>query len=302
MISLAIEEGEIGTKSESPGRQMQYTQPNVPPGYPMPPSYFPPPGYHFETKTEKGLKYINWGLWLFVFAQVIGIMTTLLFFSRSIMDERGFLFSIGLSSIMGLIMLVSVLLFLVGFFTMYSGKQEYGPVHFQKVTQAMIFFILSIAISIGLVFLSISFLFWGGFDPDVNGFYSSSPSFVIMYLMFNFFLTLFFSLGWVYLIIELASEDIKRLLWLTFVISLIISLIGVILDLRFGLIGALSDGLGIIVVLLVIHCYWRTYIRIRDREIMPIPPPVMPPPYFPPGYPLQYPPGYPQSPSGKPPI
>ncbi|UCG70626.1 MAG: hypothetical protein JSV09_06305 [Thermoplasmata archaeon] len=200
---------------------------------------------------------------------------------------------------MGLVMLLTIILLVVGFFTIYSGKVEYGPAHFQKVSLALIFFILFIAISVGQVFFSISVPFWGGFGPGYNDIYYYNTSYVIMYIIFSFFSTLFLSLGLVYLIIELASREIKNLLWITFGLNLIISTVSSVLSLGLGMLGVLSGGLGIIVLLLVMFCYWKTYIRIREREIMPIPPPFMPPPFIPPGYPIQNPPIYSHGPPSK---
>ncbi len=258
----------------------------MPPGY-GPPPYYPPPGFRFETMTEKGLKFINYGLWFYGFVILMTLILIALLASSSYSYSYGgfYLFGSGIIAIFGL---VTLILWLLGFANIYQGKFEYGPVHTHKVTMALIFIVLYIVTNIALVFFSITTLFYMTSEPGIEGYQSYSTTLFLIRIVFGFVATLFISLAWVFLIVELASEDIKRLLWMAFGLSMLLSVGStvVIIFISYNLANILTVGLGAIVFIMVMYCYWQTYNRVKNREIAPILPPFPPP--LPPGYMPQY--------------
>ena len=264
------------------------------PVYPPPPYYPPPFGYRFEIRTVKGLKFINWGLWVNAFAMLI------LLVGFASISTGGFSFFIFIL-IGEVLVLIFFIVALIGIVHMHTGKYEFGPVHSARVFKALIFLVIAIAVAFAGGFSSIFFLFSGGGvgnDFGVNWHLLS-----IVQLIFGFFTNLFISLMWVYLIIELAHIKIKNLLWFYFAISMAIYAVAsifIMITWRFWFSDAqgLVGSLGVFASILLIYCYWKTYNRVLKGEIKPIPLPMMPPPYFPPGQPPYYPP---QSPPSYPP-
>ena len=92
-------------------------------------------------------------------------------------------------------------------------KEEFGPEHSQKVTYSLIFFILAIIMVIIIVVYAISTIDFTdpGTDAEDPEFYDTNVP--IITIILGTISTIFSSLGWVFLILELASEDIKKLLW-----------------------------------------------------------------------------------------
>lgn len=285
---MNTEEGDIGIKDDINGEYHQaYQPPPIGPIYPPPP-YFPPPGLRFETRTERGLKFINRGLWLLV--PLFFMSYLIIAMAVSNVSLSGFFIFFAFAGMFLFILTIAIIvLFAMGFINMFSGREEYGPMHAHKMNMALIFVILYIATSFATTIYSFAILNYLGPGPDVGDarYYSSTGP--IIYIIFSFVATLFWSLTFVFLIIELASHDIKFFLWLAFGLNLLITMGSLILGFTYGPIGSGASGLGIIVLILVLYCYWRTYNRVKNREIKPIFPPGMPPPMFPSVYPPMYP-------------
>jgi hypothetical protein len=260
------------------------------PVYTPPPFYPPPFGYSFEPRTLKGLKYINWGLWINAIAMLV-ILVGFAFMS-------GFHFPFLLFVLIGeVLVLVFFILALIGLVQMHLGRFEFGPLHAARVAKALIFIAVAIVISFVGGFSSIFFLFGrGGFN---NGFGGHWAMFQLIQLVFGFASNLFISLMWVYLIIELSHIKIRNLLWVYFGLSMALYAVATIFffSWRFLLDSSTTfvGSLGVIASFILIYCYWKTYNRVLTGEIKPIPLPMMQPPYFPPGQPPYYPPQAPPS-------
>jgi amino acid transporter len=271
------------------------------PGFQPPPGYGMPPG-PMETKTEKGLKYINWAFWLYIIVMVVSLLMLLLVFVAIAGGSMGSIFLlVGFGCIIGLLGLIALILWIMGFFSMYSGKDEFGPEHSQKVTFAFMFFVLAIILVIMVVVYAISQI-----DLTDPGTDSGDPEFYdtdvpIVTIVLGTISTICSSLGWVFLILELSSEDIKKLLWIYFIISVVSAAAGSALSYAYGIVGDAVGGLGIISLVILIFCYWKTYNRVKHKEIVPVTPPMMQPPAFPMGPPPQYPPQYGPPPQYPPP-
>lgn len=190
----------------------------------------------------------------------------------------------------GILSFVFFIFWILGLIFMNSGKYEYGPIHSQKVIMALIFFILAIISYISGYIFILFYIFSG--DP-LSDFGSYISMMYIIQIISYFFTNMFTSLMWVFLIIQLAQQRIKILLWIFFVINITIFILASVITIAGVVWGPYIQnyigGFGVIGNLILIFCYWRTYNRVRNREIMPIIPPFMPPPL----YPLNYPPYFP---------
>jgi uncharacterized BrkB/YihY/UPF0761 family membrane protein len=213
---------------------------------------------------------------------------------------------------------VIFILWLLGFITMVSAREEYGPVHAKKVMMALMCFILFIiffAMTIVVPIMSVGTMIG---DPDVEDVWDDIRGMIIITATMSFLSTVFLSLTWVFLIIELAADNIKKLLWIGFIINVVASLVALIIvimmlnvdvtDWDLDQVSALSNmadltrAISIVGFIIFAFCYWKTYNRVKNREIMPVAPPGMPPPGFPVGGPPpQYPPQYQQPPPQYPP-
>lgn len=289
-----MREGEIRTSNSSPPQNPPLYPSNIPPGYFPSPAYYPPSGFRFETKTEKGLKLLNWGLWVNAMASILIIIVILFLIS----DGGNMLSMYTFVGIAGLMGFVFFILWILGLAIMYSGKYEYGPVHSQKVTMALIFFILAIIIYISGNIISMFFIFAYSPTPDfgANDFETSIVTMYTIQIITGFLTNIFTSLMWVFLIIELARQKIKSFIWTFFIISIAIYALASIFTVGWGIWDGFNlsfiGGLGIIGAVLLIYCYWDTYNRVKNRDIVPIIPPPMPPPFYPPSYPAYYNPQY----------
>lgn len=264
-----------------------------------PPTYYPPPPFfQGELRTLRGLRFLNWSLWLLA-AYTMGLLLMLLFMLGEGM-HIGFGITMGLSIGSGLLALIAFILWLTGFIFMYQGKREFGPGHSHNVSMAFMFIIVYIAITVLGFVISILFLFSSARSPDplTDDFEYSLSAYYLLLLIFGLAANIFYSLMWMYLIIGLSTEQVRRLLWIYFAISLLVY--GVTLSIfiiqgNAGLGETGTSGLGIISLLILIYCYWLTYNRVLRGDIKPgpqIPPPYYPP-AWPPNYPLQSPPAYP---------
>jgi hypothetical protein len=281
--------------------------------------YGPPMG-HFETKTEQGLKYINWGIMLYLVTLFMLLIVAIgaIMLAGTVQEPGAGLGALGAilaAACLAIVLLfIVVILWLLGFATMVAGKEEYGPIHSKKVMIALMCFILFIiffALTILVPIMSIGTMV-NVQDPEEI--WDDFRGMIIISTAMSFLSTVFLSLTWVFLIIELAADNIKKLLWVAFLINVITSLVALIVvimmlnvdvtDMDFEQVNAmqnmsnLSSAISIVGFIILVYCYWKTYNRVKNREIMPVAPPGMPPPGFPPagGPPPVYPPQYQQPP------
>jgi hypothetical protein len=196
-------------------------------------------------------------------------------------------------------MLATIILWLIGFLSIYSGRIEFGPVHSHKVMLAMIFVIIYVVISISRPFLSFSFLVYGT-GPGYSGIGPYNTTYLIIEMVFGLAASIFLSLVYVFLIIELASARTRILLWISLGLNVMFSTGGPFIIFIFSYESFIFANFGMvfIVLIFVIYCYWDTYERVRKRIIKPLLVPMIPPPFFPygppPAFPPPTPPQYPQ--------
>jgi hypothetical protein len=271
-----------------------------------------------EVKTEKGVKYFSYGFIFYIIALVIllvVLIAALGSISSLVDDPENVDESDALGALAGLIagiclgvfiIIIALIMFLIGLIGIHGGKKEFGPQHEKVTTKGVIFIFAGIAVNfVGGVF--------GGIGSSIIG--------VVVAILLG--------MGLLYLIYEIADERTKNLLWIAVILYVIVAIISAVVmvwlytsyDFMQGeveqgeevdeeqldsALGAATialgiSSLGLIPMVLFFLAYWRTYLRIKNREIQPViqppqyplvpPPPPYPPTYPPPQYPPpQYPP------------
>jgi MFS family permease len=227
--------------------------------------------FPFETRTERGLRNMLLGMKTFgAFAALLIIV----FFIQTTFGPNPDISLILMASTMGLIagilVLASFISWIIGFYRIFTGRREYGPVHAHYVNLSSIFAGMYILSLIGMVILLS--MAWR----------LITQSFFLYQLFFGLISTALLSLTWIYLILELVPRELKPGLWISLVVSLIISISSSFIGALSPLAGFLSFALWFIVLFLVIYIYHRTYNRLKKKEILPILPPPMPFPLPPP--------------------
>lgn len=258
-----------------------------------------------EIRTEKGLRYFNYGLMIALVAYAIMIILalTILIVLVSQPDEpQGFIGDFGLfgpfawfvigMAIINLIFFVSCIFFLLGIMYFSQGKWEFGPVHSATNQKGMLFLIIGFVIII----------FGGmGFGPFGN--------------IFGVVTAIMVSLGFTYMIQEISDESGKNMLRMGTIVWVVVSVIAAMISFWFFLmifdpdpfigingldpfiwqmvIPVATSTFSIIPLFIFFSTYRRTYERVRSREIRPMP---LPPPPMMPYYPMPYPPYYPPYP------
>ncbi|UCF08572.1 MAG: hypothetical protein JSW28_02470 [Thermoplasmata archaeon] len=243
-----------------------------------------------ELRTEKGLKFLSWSLWANALAMALILV------ALAVIMLVGFsFFALPFIAFGGLLILIFIIFWLVGFGFMYNGKEEFGSAHTGRVSLALTWVVVAIVVYVANyllgIFLMIAGLSAGGQEPGFDDFEAQMRMVFIVQSTVGLVAHLFISLAWIYLAFELASEHIKKMLWTYLGVSIAVYIftatIIVLLNTTDVLDTSYIGGPGIIGTLMLIYCYSKTRDRVRTRKIKPVPPPMWPPPYFPPGYPPQ---------------
>ena len=218
-----------------------------------------------ELKTEKGLRFICIAMFISLVLSLIGTMVYLLIFpslmsaalsggftspsTSSFSNVFGAL--IVFSSILCLAGLGLLVLEIIGIVFVYNGREEFGPEHDSKVSTGCILLIVG---------------------------------FVLNFIPFaGVFGTIIFALGMVYLIVEIAREEHRRMLWIGFGFSVVVSVISqslvmyqmISLRMVFSLTSLvlieLAETIGVIFTLLA---FYGTYRAVNEGVIAPVTGPV----------------------------
>ncbi len=118
-----------------------------------------------STRTAEGLKLISWALLLSVFAALIGAAGSAILVAVRPSDTSSLVWgggvAVGIAA--GLLGLVLVVLFLVGYFTLYPHRRELGPTHEKNVERSLFLFIgiivtyvAVVAVIVVMVFLTLA--------------------------------------------------------------------------------------------------------------------------------------------------
>ena len=262
-----------------------------------------------ELKTEKGIKYFSYGFIFYIIALAIlfvvliaalGSISSLIEDPDNVDESEvwGALAGLIAGICLGIsIIAIALIMFLIGLMVIHGGKKEFGPQHEKITTKGVVFIFAGIAVN-----------FIGG---AIGGIGSSITGVVVAILL---------GMGLLYLIYEISDVKTKNLLWIGVILYVIVSIVMAAVmvwlytsyDFMEGqmdqgsevdeeqvnsILGAATiamgiSSLGLIPMVIFFMAYWRTYLRIKNREIQSVMP-SYPPPY--PGIPPQppYPPAYP---------
>lgn len=275
-----------------------------------------------ETKTEKGLKFLNYGLILYIISALILFMILLAFLPTILefdpdAEEEEVEEALGpiVGALLGLclaggIMIIAIILLLVGFVFILIGREEFGKEHSDYMMKALILFIVGIVIN----FIASGVSVFSGPAGTAIGIGTA----------------ICFAIGGFFLIYHISDEKGRKILKAAMVLYIVLSIVSVIITIwlftSLDLYEAQGAGfdtttedsvdsdkamaalmisfglgsLGLLPVLIYFLAYRRAYFRVKTRQIQPVIPayaPVPPQPYppaYPPQYPPQYPPAYPQ--------
>ncbi len=210
----------------------------------------------------------------------VGIAAFLSISSSSGMAALGF---IGLGACGGIILLlVAFILFLVGLFKIYTGKEEYTPEHQKKVKLALVFLIITIIIVVVKQLLPYMLQTNITTYQDPTNAFNAIKGRLWTSQILSVLQSLFSALMSVFLILELASDNIKKMLWAGAAASVGASLAGLGMfvyviqgEITEGTLnslislGSLTVGLSIIGFVIFLISYWKTYKRIKRGNLQP---------------------------------
>ncbi|MEE9237911.1 MAG: hypothetical protein V3U52_09020 [Thermoplasmata archaeon] len=97
------------------------------------------------TKSQEGLKLLNWSLLLYLVSLVVGLVGSVAFVALAVTGRfnptTAFAFVARIAVPTVLLSLVLVILFFIGFFTLYSNRRELGPRHERNMERSFLLFI-----------------------------------------------------------------------------------------------------------------------------------------------------------------
>jgi hypothetical protein len=262
---LHYEEGDNRATNNISLKNMEPIYPNnegPPPQIPIPPY-----GFAFESRTERGLKFMLRGMMLFgVFAGMILTIISISNITSTTTTAPMIFFAITTVAIM----FISIILWIAGYYNIFRARREFGPVHMHYVNLSIIFAGLYVLSLIGHAFiLIIGFRFMSGnlfFIRMIPGIISSA----------------LLALVWIYPILDIVPSEMKVTLWISLFLSLVVSSTSAFIGESSAIAGFYTMALWYIVLFIVILCYQRTYNRLKKKEILPIFPPPIPYPLPPP--------------------
>ena len=201
------------------------------------------------------------GLRIVIFFYLLSIIMTVTnsIFNYSFKNPTG-------AFITGIIGLLTLIIIAYGIRLVLKEKKDFGPSHEKSTTKAGKFILVGILFFLFLSFFVIPFVALSVAD------YLSDFGISIMVAAGYTVIMVPFWLAMVYLIKELAEENIRKLLWFAFYFHIIIFFITrCIVFESFGIspnLYVLVQLFSIIPSLLVAFCYYKTYLRIKEKQIM----------------------------------
>ncbi|MEE9174016.1 MAG: hypothetical protein V3U30_03460 [Thermoplasmata archaeon] len=127
-------------------------------------------------KSQEGLNLVGWSLLLYVVLLVAGLASSGAFLFLAITGRfdftTGVTFAAGVANPTLLLSLVLVILFLIGFFTLYSQRRELGPRHKRSMDRSLLLFIGLIVAFVALLVVVVVMFFMAYrsflFDPGLG--------------------------------------------------------------------------------------------------------------------------------------
>ncbi len=130
-----------------------------------------------STRTAEGLKLISWALLLSFFAALLGVAASAILVAVP-SDTSSLVLGVGVAVgiAAGLLGLVLVVLFLVGYFTLYPHRRELGPTH-EKNVQRSLFLFIGIIVAYVVVVAVIVIMFFLALADFILPFGPTTPPF-----------------------------------------------------------------------------------------------------------------------------
>lgn len=157
-------------------------------------------------------------------------------------------------TVVGILAVISVLIVLYGIYLIIKGRKEFNPNHEKNVIIAKKLILFWILFYVFVVFFIL---------PSVS-------TFVVGKSIVNVITGIPLWLALIYLIKELAEPNIKKLLWLTFFVDIIVNPITGYVDViakneaSFFNLHILATLIAIIPTLMFVFCYYKTYIKLKQ--------------------------------------
>lgn len=228
-----------------------------------------------DCNTKKGLYFLIIGL---IITMIYGFATSVVSF---ITQDPTVMIIMGFTAI---IALIGLILILVGLYSFYIGRKEFGKKHENNVKNALNIFFINIIIS---VVFGIAIAFFTYLAISSSGDFAAGP-FTSIFVIMTITGAILGGLMYYFGLIELENETGKNILYVGIISSIIISIItsfyvaGMLGEL-FGSISSTSSysslsftqntgGIGILGVipsLLFLYAFYIPYKRIKDGELIP---------------------------------
>jgi len=256
--------------------------------------------HYVRTKTEKGLSYISWAFIAYLMVVILTLILTIVMIvyvtqlweggMTEPQEQLGPLFAL-MASVCGVLLLVLavVILFLVGFGTMYSGREEFGPQHSSSVGKSLTMLILAIVFGILVMVVGMAGYFSAGVHTG-GGMVEITPAMAlttVISMIIGIGISICAGLMLVFLINEIIDPNLRRALWAAFALGILSSIVSTIIGAytiytgryiqTMGLMGAsgplatiAQNILSFISIIFFFYCFRRTYLRVKNREILPI--------------------------------
>lgn len=244
----------------------------IPPGAlnEIPQNHLPPPLSSPESRTEKGLRYIRWGLIIQIINVLLRISAIIVLdithHDRTLMNILNtIIFQAGNM----ILTMIALIIWIYGFYNMFIGRREFGVHHELNVRVSLILGGAFIVFFIAQSYYIFEFhprgwdYFWFRFYVGLISFYLISTS-------------------WIFLIKTIVPPILRIFLW----VFLLITLAGITGTMVFTgqstFDGKVIGQIFWLSTLLVVgYFFHKTYTRLRRKEIHPILPPPIPYPYPP---------------------
>lgn len=160
-------------------------------------------------------------------------------------------------NIAGIFVLILGLIGIYGIYLIIKGRKEFNPNHEKNV----------IIVKKLIIFWIIFFVIKESFLPNIS-------SFAIIQLIINVIIGIPLWLAVIYLIKELAEQNIKKLLWINFFVYIIINSVEGYVDVvaknetSLYNLYLLATLIAIIPALILVFCYYKTYIKLKESSTL----------------------------------
>ncbi len=191
--------------------------------------------------------------------------------------------ALGMICMGGVLFLVAYILWLVGLYQMYVGRKEYGRAHSLKVYRAVSLAVIFVFLIVASEIMGFA-TFGVGSSADPQVLMESLRSSAVALGLLDIVRNIVLGLGIVLLAVELCDERYQRILWASFIVTIVVTATGVAItvgslyaidssSLELEELAQLSNmssfalGLCFIPFIMYLSCYRHAYNRVRNEEV-----------------------------------